>query len=188
VFLTAGTALAQERLLAELRTQGFCYECSPPVLMYDIGLFIRDSPSAGAGWSVAAGISDVGKSVDLPTNLLSAFNNVLTHNGLVDGNMNCCHGDVGTIYTDALTYGTQRNDVQVTRVAPVLGLNFSGYHITNVTMTIDRLEWIPIGHRGFRAESMYTVHIFGVPVPEPFALVQAMIGFVLALRVRLPRR
>jgi hypothetical protein len=187
VLLTNGSALAQERLLAELHTQGFCFECSPPTMMYGIGFTIRESPSTGAGWSISGGISDIGQSFDLPSNLLSSFNIVLTHNGPVDGNMNCCNGDVGTINSGGLTNGTQQDKVMITRFVPPLGLNFFGYQITNLTMTIDRLEWIPISSTEFRGETAYTARIYGIP--EPFTVGLAMIGFgVIALRIRNPRR
>jgi hypothetical protein len=187
VVLSGALAVAQSRLLAELRTQGSCVECSPPIMNYGIGFTIRESPSTGAGWSISGGISDIAQSFDLPSNLLPSFNNVLTHNGPVDGNMNCCNGDVGTINSGGLTNGTQQDKVMITRFVPPLGLNFFGYQITNLTMTIDRLEWIPISSSQFRAETGYTARIYGTP--EPLASGLTMIGFgLVALWIRLPRR
>jgi hypothetical protein len=187
MLFTSRSALAQERLLAELRTQGSCVECAPPVMMYGIGFSMHDSPVVAASWLFMAGISDVGQERAVPTDLLPAFADILTFDGFLIGSMGCCSGDVGTINSGGLTNGTQQDKVMITRSVPPLGLNFVGFQITNLTMTIDRLEWIPISSNQFRAETAYVARIYGVP--EAFAVAHALVGSILAaLRIRLPRR
>jgi hypothetical protein len=187
MLFTSRSALAQERLLAELRTQGNCVECSPPEMTYSIAFIVQQPPHNHGGWSLTAGIDDVGHEFEVPSDLLPALNNVLTYNGFLDGIMACCSGDIGVITSAGLTDGTQNDKVMITRFVPPLGLNFFGYQITDFTMTIDRLEWIPISFNEFRAETAYTSRIYGIP--EPTALGIALIGFALiSLRIRLPRR
>jgi hypothetical protein len=187
LLVSGDSARAQERLLAELRTQGACFECSPPQMNYGIGFNITPPPVGRAGWSLAAGIEDIGHEFPVPTDRLTDFNFVLTYNGFVGGNMNCCSGDVGVITSAGFTDGTQRDKVMITRFVPPLGLNFFGYQVTNLTMTIDRLEWIPISASQFSAETAYTARIYGIP--EPIGHCLAMVGFGLfASRIRLPRR
>jgi hypothetical protein len=96
-FFTNGPASAQPRLLAELHTFGSCFECSPPEMMYSIGFsIIQPSPQLSAGWGLNAGINDIGHEFSVPSELVPAFHGVLTYNGFVTGNMQCCN-DVSAI-------------------------------------------------------------------------------------------
>jgi hypothetical protein len=156
-------------------------------MMYGIGFTISQRPHNHSGLSFRARLEDIGHEFNLPSDDLPGLNEVLTHNGALIGSMRCCNGDVGTINSAGLTVGTERDKVMITRFAPPLGLNFFGYHITNLTMTVDRLQWIPISSNQFRAETAYTARIYGIP--EPFALSLAWISVAVgSLRIRLARR
>ena len=162
--LASESVSAQGNLLAELRTQGNCFDCSPTQMPYSIGFDIFQA-GGGGGWSLTATAGDVGTIFAAPTESLPGFNNALTHAGLVSGTMQCCHGDIGHITSSGLTNGTQQDKVMITRLAPVLGPNFSGYHVTNLTMTIDQLAWEPISSNRFRGATTYTARIYGVQIP-----------------------
>jgi hypothetical protein len=185
--LPSGFAVGQTRLLAELRTQGFCFDCQPGQMMYGIGFGIRGNPKSLIGWSLSAGISDIGRELAAPSDLLPQFNNVLTHNSSVDGSMGCCNGDVGDMNSGGLTNGTQQDKVMITRFVPPLGFNFFRYQITDLTMTVDRLEWLPVSSSQFRGETAYTARVYGIPEPSALAEAMGALAFI-ALRVRLSRR
>jgi hypothetical protein len=184
---TSETSTAQSKLLAELRREGFCSDCPPTEIRYEISFTNQDFPApvgSRAEWSILAGPINIGQTFSIPSNLIPFFNNVLTYSGPVLGRMICCSGDVGEIHN---IIDNEMGTVIVDRTVPILGPNLFGYHVSNLTMTIDQLDLVPIGGGRFSGPTTYTVRIFGIP--EPLAIAQSLLGmFFVALRIRLPRR
>jgi hypothetical protein len=119
-----------------------------------------------AEWSITASPSEVAEAFSMPSSLVPYFNTVLSYPGTnVTGYLSCCSGSNGLITSDNLTHGTQMDRVRVNRIAPVLGQNFFGYHITGLTMTIDELSYTQVSSNQYRTDAEYTARIYGVPVP-----------------------
>jgi hypothetical protein len=162
--------LAQPSLLAELQNPfGNCFDCPPTTTTFEILLRISGAPAPigeRAEWSITASPSEVGQAFSMPSSLVPYFNTVLTYSGTdVSGFLSCCNGSSGVITSDNLTHGTQTDRVRVNRIAPVLGQNFFGYHITGLTMTIDELTYTQVSSNQFRTDAEYTARIYGEPVP-----------------------
>lgn len=133
-------AHAAPMLLAELRSFGSCFDCFPVDIQFSFAAGVSQPGQPGGGpyveWPLSVVPGDVGQTFSVPVDLLTMFNLVLTHPGevVVRTSFVVNHtADHRTAYPPALTNGSQIDVPSVTRIAPVLGPNFFGYHITDIT-------------------------------------------------------
>jgi hypothetical protein len=189
-FTLASASPAEPMLLAELESHGFCYDCFPTNIRFEFAAFVVPGGGPSVEWSLPVVQSDVGQTFSVPPNLIPTFNSALTNIGEIGARTlfvvnNAIDG--GTVYTVGLTYGTQMNVPSVTRLAPILGPNFSGYRITDITQTIDELTIEQLSTNLYREQGAHTVRIYGEPIPEPqsFALMLSAVLLGNQLWVRL---
>jgi hypothetical protein len=190
VLVLHGESTAEPILLVELKSSGFCFDCLPEGMEFT---FLVNTATAGgrprAEWNLPVTASDVGKSFDVPADLLDDFNTVLGSS--VNIGITTQFGQTPrTIHSGNFTHGTTHDVPSVERFVPVLGENLSGYRITNITQTIDELVVTPIPPRRFSLSGEHTIRIFGYAVPEPSATVLFAGGSLIvsaSLRIRGPR-
>ncbi|HEX2474674.1 MAG TPA: hypothetical protein VHK01_08010, partial [Lacipirellulaceae bacterium] len=61
-------------------------------------------------------------------------------------------------------------DWEITRHFPRLGLGLAGYDLTDITHTIDTIEYYQQANR-FYSRQAHTVRLFGEPIPKPASIV-----------------
>jgi hypothetical protein len=163
VSLLFGTpTLGEPMLLATLRMHGGgCCTSAPVGPRLAIGFH---AGGLNVAWSFFATPDDVGRTISVPGELLADFDTVLTYPGTDNSGAMTYNAEVGSIFSSGLTNGTQMDRAMIDRIAPVLGLNFSGYNISNLTATVDELVFSgppgPVTNQG-----KWSVRIFGVPIP-----------------------
>jgi hypothetical protein len=159
--LFATAAWGEPMLLATLRMHGGGGSAPEPVARLSTGFF---AGGLGVHWVFFATTADVGKSVSVPDELLPDFDTALTYSGgdLV-GNMNYM-SEIGEIFSTGLTNGTQRDRVMIDRIAPVRGLNFSGYRISDLVATVDELMFGgPPGQN--MHQGAWSLRVYGEAIP-----------------------
>ena len=183
--IARGVSSAEPTLLVELKGFGNCFDCLPTTMGFDFSVGAQNG-TVGAEWSVLLQESDVGRTFDLPPTLLPNFNAALTYSGDLTIVTLFHGGDPRTIYSAALTYGSQIDVPSVARIAPVLGKNLSGYELSNITQTIDSIDVTAIAANRFSIRADHTIRIFGQTIPEPGAVDLFVLGLaVLHVRLRI---
>jgi hypothetical protein len=180
----AGPSLAQQQLLVELRDADMdCADCQPV-----------DMRIVFAGWSQPITTSDIGKTFNMPMDVLDNLSPILTSSeasfgmsfqlfSIGPGGPNL----FGRVSSAQLTNGDLLNNPQVIRHAPKLGPNLSGYTISSITQTLNSLVITQQSSTRYLLNAETTVHMYGAPVPEPPTLLLIVFAHCL-LRIRLPRR
>jgi hypothetical protein len=170
---------ADATLLVELKSFGDCFDCLPADMEFRFGARAADEDGEpSALWQLPVTTSDVGQTFNVPTNLLNDFNVVLTSSAIIA--IGTAFGDTPqTILSGQFTHGTTTDVPSVERFVPVLGINLSGYQVTNITQTIDEIIVTPIPPRRFSIHGEHTIQIFGYVVPEPRGIV--LLGFAIAV-------
>jgi hypothetical protein len=72
-------------------------------------------------------------------------------------------------------------DISLTQFVPRLGFGLTGYELTSVTQTIDRIEYRTTGINAHVADQEQTIRLYGHAIPEPSAFVLLLSGFQLLI-------
>jgi hypothetical protein len=190
----SGRSLAEPTLLVEIHNFDDCFDCSPTGTFFHFNVLILTDPlppQIRAEWSVFGAPANVGNTFVMPNDLLPAFNTVLTHPNDIFGSLGL-FGNASHIFDSPpkLNFTTTNQDfITVTRVAPNLGPNLAGYRVTNITQTIDQLQYSNITPSRFRGMGAHTVRVYGEVIPEPTSVLYMTIVFLLyfCLRVSVSR-
>jgi hypothetical protein len=153
-------ARAEPLLLVEIRQEGFSdvNADGEPVYM----AFVTETSGQTALGRVY-GTGDVGMTFEASPSVLAGIEMAFTSGGIFwidnDSHAPATHG-VDAIWTiDPL-------DWEISRHVPRRGHGLTGYDLTNVTQTIDRLEYVRSGDDIF-ADQAQTIRFYGEVVPEP---------------------
>lgn len=68
----------------------------------------------------------------------------------------------------------QSSDINVQQFVPRFGLGLTGFDLTAVTQTVDRIEYFMLG-RDINSQQEQTIRIYGQPIPEPASVFLAVL-------------
>ena len=154
VFAISRQLAAEPMLLIELHTQGGCFDCLPTGMRYGFAVLQPgnpDRPPPAVTWELFATPDQVGQTFSVPADLLPVFDEFLTNGNTVGFNLYCCGSNGQALTSPPRLNHTDTSDiVTINRIAPNLGPNLFGYRITDITQTIDELEFTAITPSLFR--------------------------------------
>lgn len=185
----AAEARAEPMLLIEITSEGSSERGSIGEPIY-LAFLTEDAPgitqhSLGGMYDT----DDVGMTFAASPEVLAGMEEALTNGGRfgIDSQANAppasAHAD--------LIWTIDPPNWEITRHVPRLGLGLQGYDLTDITHTIDKIEYYQQANR-FYSRQEHTIRLFGEPIPEPgFLLLTvhcALVGLACCKRVRVPVR
>jgi hypothetical protein len=184
-------SLAEPMLLVEIHNFDSCFDCSPSGTVFDFDVLILADPlppQITAEWSFFGAPTDVGSTFVMPKELLPNFSTVLTHPQRIFGALSIFFNHTFDSPPKLNFTTTNQDVVTVTRVAPNLGPNLAGYRLTNITQTIDELQYTNVTPSRFRGSGAHTIRIYGEVIPEPasFLYVASVVVLFLFTDMRFP--